>query len=446
MSELDNRVSITVNIADATITRPGFGIMAIVHKHQQTTLARVVTYQSLPALLVAFPAYTPVGKAASIAFSQGSTQGGATPETIKVIKQESAETVTQALDAALLVDSDFYGVMTCAREKTDHELGAAWALTNEKLFGYSNADASAITATVTDPFAVIKALSNQRAFGYYTEDAGVEFKTTAIGVAGTTATASVASANTLMKVGDTVGIWTSAVAALNATWKVLTVTASEFTFTVPSGTTPDVAAADCWARMNLLEAALFGKMLPQDAGAKTWDIQELAGVTVDGAAGTTSAKLTDTGRTNLASKNGNWFAALSNFNVTSGLKSNGGGGKTAGGRYIDITRGADWTSVNLQLDWAELLVREAGSLGFDTTGLQKVQTVGEARCQTGLNNNWLTPFVKGEFAGQPYVVQVPLPSEIQTTDRTNRLLTGIIVYANIRQKIHAIEATLNLSA
>ena len=446
MSELENRVSIQVNIADATITRPGFGIMAIVHKHQQSSLARVQTYLSLSSGLEDFPAYTPVGKALTIAFSQGSTQGGATPETVKVIKQESGETVAQALDAALLLDADFYGVMTAARLSADHESGASWALTNEKLFGYSNDDSTAGDATLTDPFAVIQALSNNRAWGFYSADAGQEFQTTAITIVSTTATAAVADANTFINVGDTVGIWTSAVTDLNSTWEVLTVTGTDFTFSVPSGTSSDVAAADCWVRMNMVEAALFGKMLPQDAGAKTWDIQELAGVTVDGAAGTTSTKLTDTQRVNLASKNANWFAALANFNITSGLKSNGGGGKTAGGRYIDITRGADWLSINLQLDWAELLVREAGSLGFDIIGLQKVQTVGESRCQIGINNEFLTLFVDGEFANLPYVVQVPTPSEIQSTDRANRLLTGIIVYANIRQKIHAIEATLNLSA
>lgn len=445
MSELDNRISMTVSIADATITRVGFGILAIVHKHQQTLLSRVQTYLSYNASLVDFPIYTPVGQAFKYIYGQGSVQGGASPEKVKVIKQESGETVAQALAAAILVDPDFYGVMTCARENADHEGAAAWAVTAEKLFGFTNDDVTAIAETVTDPFAVIKATSNNRAFGMYTADAGKEFQTTAIGISGTTATASVADADTFINVGDTVGIWTSAVPALNSTWEVLTVTATDFTFTVPSGTTPDVAAADCWVRMNMIEASLFGKMLPQDAGAKTWDIQELALSTVDGSAGTTSAKLTDTGRVNLSDKNANWFATLANFNITSGLKSNGGGGKTLGGRYIDVTRGADWLATNLKLDLAELLVREAGSLGFDSISLQKVQTVCEARCQTGIDNKFLTPFVSGEFSGLPYFVSVPTPSEITSTDRSTRTLTNVVVYAFIRGKIHAIEIALNLS-
>ena len=67
--ELNNRIQINVSIADAFLTRAGFGILAIVHEHQQS-LDRVVTYSSLAGSRADFPAYTPVGVWATLHFGQ----------------------------------------------------------------------------------------------------------------------------------------------------------------------------------------------------------------------------------------------------------------------------------------------------------------------------------------------------------------------------------------
>jgi hypothetical protein len=425
-----------------TVTRPGFGILAIVHEHKQSALARVVTYTSLTASRVDFPSYTPVGQFMTLVFGQGSTIGGAIPESVKVIERKTAESMTQALDAA----SDFYAVATPSKVNADIEAGAAWALANNRLFGYSSPDTTAITATTTDPFAVIQALSNSRAAGWYSEDAGGEFAIDSITVVGTVATADLTTHGSVpVKVGDKVWVWDSAVTALNAQWTVATVGANDFTFTVPTGTASDATASEGFFDGNWLEAAIFGKMLPQDAGAKTWDIQNLAGVTVDGAAGTNSTKLTGTGQTNLGGKNGNWFADLAGVNVTSGLKTGGGGGKTASGRYIDIQRGSDWLKINLQLDLAQLMIQEGGELGYDAVGFQKVETAIALRLDDGLEKKFLTPFTSGTFAGQDYNIAMPDLADVPAADKTNRLLSGILINANIRGKIHNIEATLTLS-
>jgi len=433
MTELDNRVNITVQIQDVTVTRPGFGILAIVHKHQQSALARVQTYTDLAGLLLDFPSYTPVGKFATIVFSQAFV-----PETVKVIKRDVAETMTAALDAAVLVDNDFYAVATPSKLTADIQAGAAWTLANKKFFGYSTPDPNAITSATTDDFSLLQALSNNRAAGWYSDDAGGEFEIDTVTVAGTVATADVTGFGSVpVEVGDTFGIWTSAVSALNAIWTVATIGALEFTFTVPSGTSSDVATSDAWFDYNLLEAAIFGKMLPQDAGAKTWDIQQLAAVTPDNIPGTA--------QTNLGGKSGNWFSTIASLNVTSGLKTGGGGGKTASGRYIDIQRGADWLSVNLQLDLFALMVNEGGDLGYDAIGFQKVETTIATRLNDGLDKGFLTPFVSGTFVGLDYNIAMPNLADIPQADKTARLLEGIQINANIRGKIHNMEATLTLS-
>jgi len=433
MTELDNRVLIAVSISDTTVTRPGFGVLAIVHEHQQSSLERVQTYNDLPSLIADFPSYTPVGAFASIVYSQAFV-----PESVKVIERETGETMTQALDAALLVDPDFYAVATPSKVQADIEAGAAWALANQRLFGYSTSDPDSVGTATTDPFSTIQALSNNRAAGWYTADAGGEFTINSITVAGTTATADLTTfASVPMEVGDTVGIWSSAVPALNNVWEVDTIGALEFTFTVPSGTTSDVATSDAWFDYNLLEAAIFGKMLPQDAGAKTWDIQLLSAVTPD--------SMTGTEQVNLGGKSGNWFTTVAGLNVTGGLKSGGGGGKTASGRYIDIQRGADWLSTNIQLDLFALMVNEGGDLGYDAVGLQKVETTIATRLNDGLDKGFLTPFVSGEFAGQNYNILMPTLADIPQADKTARLLAGIEVNALIRGKIHNMEASLTLS-
>lgn len=432
MTELDNRVDINVQILDITVTRQGFGILAIVHEHDQAT-ARVETYTSLTDLLAIFPSYTPVGKLASIAYSQAFV-----PEQIKVIERENGETVTQALDAAVLVDNNFYGIGLPGDLIADQQAGAAWALANgPRLFLYSSQDSTAEDATITDIFAVLKGLTNNRAAGWYSQTSGLEFEIDTLTVAGTTCTADITDhATQVTAVGDTVGIWDSAEPGLNGTFTVLTIGALDFTFTVPSGTVSDLTSSKAWVNFNLIDAGIAGKMLPQDAGVKTWDIQPLSGVTAD--------KLTGTAQTNLGTKNANWYTSVGGLNITGGSEP-GGGGKTASGRYIDVQRGADWLKVNLQADLFALMVNEGGSLGYDADGLQKVEQTISLRLDDGLTKGFLTPFVTGRFAGKNYNIAMPNLADIPQDNKTNRLLEGIKINALIRGKIHNLAAALTLS-
>jgi hypothetical protein len=439
MGELDQRIDIDINILDVTVTRVGFGVLAIVHKHQQSGQPRIATFLDLPSLLEVHPANTPVGRFATIAFSQGAVIGGATPDLVKVIKQESAETASQALDAANAIDSDFYGIGGGWGDQTQIESAAAWALANDRFFGYSSGDPSAITETVTDPFAVIKNTSSNRAIGWYSAKTGLEFTIDGIAVSGTVATADIttfvaAHGSNPFAIGDDIGIWTSAIPALNAMWEVVTVGANDFTFTVPTGTSPDVASSDAWQNFNLIEAGAMGKMLPKDAGAATWDIQQLAVVTPD--------ILDGTAQSNLGSKNANWFTNVGGLNITGGSKPTGFGGKMAAGRYADVQRGSDWLKYNTQIDFFELIVGNGGELGFDIDDFQKVQQTAETRLDVGLDNKFLTPFVEGPLQGLDYLVVMP---KLSTVDRSLRTLEGIEINAFVRGKIQGIAAKITLS-
>lgn len=434
MTELDNRVAITVQIQDITVTRPGFGILAIVHEHGVTAQPKVGTFTSLTDLLAVYPAYTPVGKCATIFYSQAFVA-----ESIKVIKRDSGDSITTTMGEAILEDPDFYAFAIPGSDQTDIEDGAAWALANgPRMFFYSTGDSDAITTATTDPFSVIQALSNNRAAGWYSSTAGEEFDIDSLTVVGTTCTADVTTHGSVpVAVGDTVGIWDSTTSALNTTHTVTAIGANDFDFEVASGTSSDATTSTAWVNLNKIDSAISGKMLPLDAGSRTWDLQQLAGVTAD--------TLTGTAMTNLGTKNANWFTTVGGLNVTGGAKTGGGGGKLASGRYIDVQRGADWLYVNLQADLFELMVAEGGSLGYDADGIQKVEQKIATRLDDGLDKGFLTPFVSGIYAGQNYNISMPNLGSITASDKTSRLLSGITINALIRGKIHNLEATLTLS-
>lgn len=434
MSELDNRVNISVTIADTTATRAGFGIMAILHEHEKGT-SRVLTYNDFDGLKADFPIYTPVGRYGEIFFSQAFKA-----QTIKVIEVESGDSYTEALDAAALIDNDWYMIGTPSHIQTEQEETAAYALSNKKIAINVVDDTDAIGVATTDLGSVLQALTNNRAATYYSGKAGQEVAVSSITVSGTTATAAHTATSIALEIGDKIGVWGSSLNAdLNSNWVVLSVTsATVFTFTVPTGTdTTEATDANMWVKFNLVDSAISGKMLPQDAGSRTWDLQQLSAVTTD--------NLSATAQINLGGKNINWFTTVAGINVTGGLKSNGGGGKLASGRFIDVQRGADWLESNLQIDLFELMVREGGDLGYDALGFQKVETAISIRLNDGLDKGFLTPFVSGQFAGNDWIIQMPNLADIPQSDKTNRLLQGIKIFANIRGKIHNLEAAITLS-
>jgi len=432
MSELDQRVSLQVLIQDVSLTRPGFGVLAIFHRHGLGG-ERVQTFLDLEGVKEVFPAYHPVGKFAEAFFSQEYT-----PEKVKVVEILTGETAGEAADAALVVDSDFYALGLPGDDATDQAALASWAAANKRLLIYATQDEDAPTSATTDIGYALKLAGNNRAAGYFTKTAGFEFSIDTITVVGTVATATHTSAGDLgINDGDTFGIWSAPVGDLLGVYTVTNAGATSFDFTVPVGTSSAASTSKAWLNFNRVDAAIAGRKLPANAGSETWDMARLSGVTVD--------SLTGTEQTFLGSKNYNWFTSVAGANVTGGLKANGGGGKAHGGRYIDVQRGADWLETNLQLDIFQLMVNEGGQLGYDAIGFQKVETTINIRLDDGLDKGFLTPFVSGPYSGKKYVVIMPSLASIPQADKTKRLLQGIKIHVNIRGKIHNVAASITLS-
>lgn len=436
MAELDNRIDIQIAIQDSVATRQGFGILAIVHEHEVAG-NKIRTFTGLTALNEVFPSYTPVGRFAELYFGQQfkSTQ-------IKVIKKETSDSVSETLSAAILIDPDFYAVGLPGDVKANQESLASWVNSNKRVGFITVGDSVAPTSGTTDIGYTLSNQKNNRTAGWFTETAGFEMSIDTISVTDTTATANFSGGETV-NVGDKVGIWTSDSSDLLGTYTVLTTTATTFTFTVPVGTNPATASSKAWISFNLIDAAISGKMMPQDAGSATWDFQPVAGINPD-AFGSEQSFLVE--------KNYNWCSKIGGTTRTSGgTASSGGGGKMFGGRYIDIQRGADWLESNLRFDILDLMDREGGKLGYNAVGFSKIEAVISARLDIGITNNFLTTFASGEtetgidLTGLRYYVQMPNLADIPQNDKTNRLLQGIKIYANINGKIQSVAALVTLS-
>ncbi len=79
--------------------------------------------------------------------------------------------VAEDLAAALLEDPDFYGVLLDSNSEAEAKAGAAWCLSNGKLFGHSTSDYGVQdSGTTSDVCTDIQTLANSQAFGIFDGD------------------------------------------------------------------------------------------------------------------------------------------------------------------------------------------------------------------------------------------------------------------------------------
>lgn len=93
----------------------------------------------------------------------------------------STESVTQALAAIANGPFNWYGLIITSRDKDDVKAAAAWAESNEKLFGIASADPGIIDPDVTDDLASeLKANQYFHSYGFYHSRAATQYLDAAI--------------------------------------------------------------------------------------------------------------------------------------------------------------------------------------------------------------------------------------------------------------------------
>lgn len=168
---------------------------------------------------------------------------------------------------------------------------------------------------------------------------------------------------------------------------------------------------------NGAEASWAGKALPYDPGSITWNL--LQGITGAPATAFTTAELGY-----LKGKNGNRFVELASQTAPQE-------GKTAGGEFIDITRGIDFITARLQENiFRQLLVQP--KIPFTDQGIGIIENEVRGVMELGISQSI--------FAADPApVVTVPKAIDVDANDKANRLLPDVRFQATLAGAIHEVE-------
>lgn len=203
--------------------------------------------------------------------------------------------------------------------------------------------------------------------------------------------------------------------------------------TVKAATTTDVAAALKAAKYDrtfviyhsnhddFAECAWMGSMLPLEPGTNTWNLKALNGVTAD--------NLTGTERTNLDTKNANYYIRIGGVPATQE-------GVMASGEYIDIVIGIDWLEARMSERIFSTMINQK-KVPFTNQGINLI--VSDVRTQLQLA-------VGVGLINDDFNVVAPKASETDKADRIERTLRGVRFDARLQGAIHKaiIEGTVTV--
>lgn len=173
---------------------------------------------------------------------------------------------------------------------------------------------------------------------------------------------------------------------------------------------------------DFIDAAILGKMLPEDPGSATFKFKTLSAVSAD--------TLTASQETAALAKNANNYQTVGGVNMFAE-------GKVASGEFIDIIIGVDWLEARIQERVFSKLVN-AKKIPYTDAGAGIIEN--EVRAQ-------LTEGVRvGLLAADPeFTVTVPKVADQSPTDKGNRYMPGITFDAPLAGAVHKTRITGTVS-
>lgn len=172
------------------------------------------------------------------------------------------------------------------------------------------------------------------------------------------------------------------------------------------------------------DAAEMGKFFPISPGGETWRMKTLAGPTVE--------TYTDTEVTNMRDKYAHYYYDIGGRNVV------GGDAKTGSGEYVDVTRGLDWYTSELQADLADLAIG-VNKIPFTNPGIDlieaKVNKMNERGIAAGLISTSPAP-----------TVTAPDVEDVSTADKTARELSGVTTEWTLAGAVHHISVSVTANS
>ena len=168
------------------------------------------------------------------------------------------------------------------------------------------------------------------------------------------------------------------------------------------------------------DAGEIGKFFPINPGGETWRMKSLPGVTAEG--------YSDNEQSNCKAKYAHFYYDIGGRFVI------GGDGKSSSGNYIDVVRGLDWYTANLQADIADLAIA-VNKIPFTNPGIDLIEGKVRARNEAGIRT--------GLIAAYPApIVIAPDVTQISATDKGNRELGGVTTTWVLAGAIHHTTVTV----
>ena len=164
-------------------------------------------------------------------------------------------------------------------------------------------------------------------------------------------------------------------------------------------------------------ASWFGRVLPIDAGSETWNDKTLAGPQ--------PVALTGTHRANLIARNMNSYQVVAGLNKTFS-------GKCGDGEFFDTIRGLDWFQDDCSKSIYEV-ISGADKVAYEDSGIATVEGA--------LRGSIKRAEARKIFAKGQSTIIVPLASSISSSDKANRILTGLSFTAVLSGAIQTVLVT-----
>lgn len=170
------------------------------------------------------------------------------------------------------------------------------------------------------------------------------------------------------------------------------------------------------------DAAEMGRFSAIAPGGETWRMKTLSGVTVE--------QYSDTEVTNMRAKYAHYYYDIGGRNVV------GGDAKSGSGEYVDVTRGIDWYSSELQADLADLAIG-VNKIPFTNAGIALIAAKVKKRNDAGIRVGLIAP-------DPAPVVEVPDAADVDASDKAARELPDVNTSWTLAGAIHHI--TVNVTA
>ena len=171
-------------------------------------------------------------------------------------------------------------------------------------------------------------------------------------------------------------------------------------------------------------ATWMGNRFAIDPGASTWAYKPLSGVLVDA--------ITANDIVALKAKACNWYQTIAGAGVTQE-------GKLAGGEFIDVIRGRDFTTQTLREEIFLLLINSP-KVPFTQAGIDQVTAVVSRVLRQMIGIGYLSPDPLNDVeGGPPFTITAPAIADVSDADKIARTLPDVNFEAGLAGAIQIIQ-------